>query len=63
MIGNISRLGKKYFVVGEDSMRVARMFPGKVELRRPMQDGILNKEEDKKEDFGTKAVINQDEVR
>lgn len=40
--------GKKYFVIGEDSMRVARMFPGKVELRRPMQDGVLNKSEDKK---------------
>jgi len=40
--------GKKHYVIGEDSMRVARMFPGKVELRRPMQDGILNKEEDKK---------------
>lgn len=40
--------GKSYFVIGEDSMRVARMFPGKVELRRPMQDGVLNKNEDKK---------------
>lgn len=40
--------GKKYYVIGEDSMRVARMFPGKVELRRPMQDGVLNKSEDKK---------------
>ncbi|MCD6435536.1 MAG: hypothetical protein J7L15_04040 [Clostridiales bacterium] len=39
---------KKYYVIGEDSMRVARMFPGKVELRRPMQDGVLNKGEDKK---------------
>jgi len=40
--------GNKYYVIGEDSMRVARMFPGKVELRRPMQDGVLNKGEDKK---------------
>lgn len=40
--------GNKYFVIGEDSMRVARMFPGKVELRRPMQGGVLNKGEDKK---------------
>jgi hypothetical protein len=40
--------GTKYYVMGEDSMRVARMFPGKVELRRPMQDGVLNKGEDKK---------------
>jgi hypothetical protein len=39
---------KKYFVIGEDSMKVARMFPGKVELRRPMQDGVLNKGEEKK---------------
>lgn len=40
--------GKHYYVIGEDSMRVARMFPGKVELRRPMQGGVLNKGEDKK---------------
>lgn len=39
---------KKYYVIGEDSMRVAQMFPGKVELRRPLQDGVLNKGEDKK---------------
>ena len=39
---------KHYYVIGEDSMRVARMFPGKVELRRPMQGGVLNKGEDKK---------------
>lgn len=38
----------KYYVIGEDSMRVAKMFPGKVELRRPMQGGVLNKGEDKK---------------
>ncbi len=40
--------GNKYYVIGEDALRVARMFPGKVELRRPMQDGVLNKSEDKK---------------
>ena len=40
--------GKHYYVLGEDSMRVARMFPGRVELRRPMQGGVLNKGEDKK---------------
>ncbi|MEQ9716115.1 MAG: hypothetical protein ABGF52_11360 [Candidatus Asgardarchaeum sp.] len=40
--------GKHYYVIGEDSMRVARMFPGRVELRRPMQGGVLNKGEDKK---------------
>ncbi len=39
---------KHYYVIGEDSMRVARMFPGKVELRRPMQGGVLNKGEKKK---------------
>lgn len=42
------RDGSHYYVLGEDSLRVARMFPGKVELRRPMADGVLNKEEDKK---------------
>jgi len=40
--------GKHYYVLGEDSIRVARMFPGKVELRRPMQGGVLNKGEKKK---------------
>lgn len=40
--------GKKYYIIGEDSLRVAKMFPGKVELRRPMQNGILNKGEEKK---------------
>ena len=39
--------GKHYYVLGEDSIRVARMFPGKVELRRPMQGGVLNKGEEK----------------
>jgi len=40
--------GKHYYVLGEDSLRVANMFPGKVELRRPLQDGVLNKGEEKK---------------
>jgi len=40
--------GEHYYVIGEDSLRVAKMFPGQVELRRPMQEGVLNKEEDKK---------------
>lgn len=40
--------GKKYYIIGDDSMKVARIFPGKVELRRPMQNGVLNKGEDKK---------------
>ena len=38
----------KYYVIGEDSLRVAKMFPGKVELRRPLQGGVLNKGETKK---------------
>jgi len=38
----------RYYVIGEDSLRVAQMFPGKVELRRPLQGGIINKGEDKK---------------
>lgn len=40
--------GEHYYVIGEDALKVARMFPGKVELRRPMQDGVLNKGEEKK---------------
>jgi hypothetical protein len=39
---------KYYYIIGEDSLRVARIFPGKVELRRPMQGGVLNKGEEKK---------------
>jgi hypothetical protein len=39
--------GNRYYVIGEDSMRVANMFPG-AELRRPLQDGVMNKQEDKK---------------
>lgn len=37
-----------YYIIGEDALRVAKMFPGKVEMRRPMQDGVLNKNEEKK---------------
>ena len=40
--------GNEYFVIGEDSLRVAKMFPGKVELRRPLQNGVFNKGEEKK---------------
>lgn len=39
--------GNHYYILGEDSLKVSRLFP-KVELRRPMKDGILNKYEDKK---------------
>lgn len=37
-----------YYVIGEDAMQVANIFPGRVEVRRPMQDGVLNKDEDQK---------------
>jgi len=37
-----------YYVVGDDCIKVANIFPGKVEVRRPMADGVLNKNEDKK---------------
>lgn len=40
--------GDKYYIIGDDAMQVANIFPGKVEIRRPMQDGVLNKNEDKK---------------
>lgn len=40
--------GGRYYVIGEDAMQVANIFPGKIEIRRPMQDGVLNKDEDKK---------------
>ena len=39
---------ENFYVVGEDAIKVARMFPGKVEIRRPLADGVLNKGEDKK---------------
>jgi hypothetical protein len=39
--------GNRYFVIGEDSLKVSLIFPD-VELRRPMKDGVLNKGEDKK---------------
>ena len=42
------RDGKSVFVIGEDSVQVAKLFPGKVEIRRPLQDGVLNKNEEKK---------------
>ncbi len=38
----------RFYVAGEDALKVAKMFPGKVELRRPLADGVLNKGEDKK---------------
>jgi hypothetical protein len=39
--------GNHFYITGEDSMKVARLFPG-IELRRPMKNGVLNKGEDKK---------------
>lgn len=40
--------GGVYFVIGDDAIQVANILPGKVEVRRPMADGVLNKNEDKK---------------
>lgn len=40
--------GSQYFVVGDDCMQVAKLFPGSVEIRRPLQDGVLNREEPRK---------------
>lgn len=42
------KTGLKYYITGEDSLKVAKLFPGKVELRRPLESGVLNKGEDKK---------------
>jgi len=36
-----------YYVVGEDSFKISLVFPN-IKLRRSMQDGVLNKNEDKK---------------
>jgi hypothetical protein len=51
--------GGSYYVVGEDSIQVAKLFPGKVELRRPLQDGVLNKNEDKKNIILAKIIQDQ----
>lgn len=40
--------GENYYVIGDDCIKVANIFPGKVEVRRPLADGVLNKNEDKK---------------
>lgn len=40
--------GGRYYVIGDDSLQVVKLFPNKLELRRPMQDGVLNKNEEKK---------------
>lgn len=40
--------GNVYYVIGDDAVQVANILPGKVEVRRPMADGVLNKNEDKK---------------
>ena len=39
--------GKNYYIIGNDSLKVSRLFP-EIEVRRPMQNGVLNKGEDKK---------------
>ncbi len=51
--------GNSYFVVGEDSLQVAKLFPGKVELRRPLQDGVLNRNEEKKNIILAKIIEDQ----
>lgn len=38
----------KYYVIGDDCVQVANMFPGRVEIRRPLAEGVLNKNEEKK---------------
>lgn len=45
---NYVRKDDKFFVVGEDALQVARWFSGRVELRRPLQSGVLNKGEEQK---------------
>jgi len=39
--------GKNHYIIGDDSLKVSRLFP-EIEIRRPMQDGVLNRGEDKK---------------
>jgi hypothetical protein len=39
--------GEAYYVIGEDALKMSKLFPD-VELRRPMQDGVLNNSETKK---------------
>lgn len=53
------RDGNSVFVIGEDSMQVAKLFPGKVEIRRPLQDGVLNKNEEKKNIVLASIIENQ----
>lgn len=45
---NYVKSDNKFYILGEDSLKVAKMLPGKIELRRPMADGVLNKGEDQK---------------
>jgi hypothetical protein len=42
------RDGDRVYIPGEDAIKVARFLPGQVEIRRPLQDGVLNKGEEKK---------------
>lgn len=39
---------KNVYVIGEDAIRFAQMLPGKIELRRPLQNGVLNPNEEQK---------------
>jgi hypothetical protein len=36
------------YVIGEDAIRFAKMMPGKLDLRRPLQNGVLNADEEMK---------------
>lgn len=45
---NFVQDGDKFYVTGEDAIKVAKAFPNRVEMRRPLADGVLNKGEDKK---------------
>ncbi len=45
---NFVKDGDKFYVTGEDAIKVAKAFPNRVEMRRPLADGVLNKGEDKK---------------
>lgn len=45
---NFIKDGDKFYITGEHAIKVAKAFPNKVELRRPLADGVLNKGEDKK---------------
>lgn len=47
--------GNKFYIIGEDSISVANMFPG-IQLRRPLQNGVLNQGEEQKSLILTEMV-------